>query len=217
MMARLLTSFLESGCWMEEKQKKSDRSGEAETMLELGSWLGRHQAFGLVANRCSAADAECLKAMRDSRQFKKLGLSWAEFCQQKAGVSRRHADRLIGHLEEFGANFFRLADLVPISVETYRLIAGAISGEGIEHEGRRIPLASENRGELVAAVESLRESRSAKAKTQLTADDIRRRMDALLEEVKGLAPAGTERLMLIGVLDEAARKLTGVSHGLKDY
>jgi hypothetical protein len=78
----------------------------SEGMLTLGSWLGRHQAFGLIANRCTAADAECLKTMKDSGEYRKLGLTWEGFCKQHAGVSRVYADRLIGHLDEFGANYF---------------------------------------------------------------------------------------------------------------
>src|ERR1700680_4444839 len=93
------------------------------TVLTLGTWLGRHQAFGIVANRCSAADAECLRTMRESEQYKKLGLTWDEFCKQHAGISRTYADRLIGCLTEFGADYFRFAEVMDISSQTYRLIA----------------------------------------------------------------------------------------------
>jgi hypothetical protein len=31
-----------------------------ESAVDLGTWLGRRQAFAAVAGRCSAADAECL-------------------------------------------------------------------------------------------------------------------------------------------------------------
>src|SRR2546429_383262 len=37
-----------------------------EGLLNLGMWLGRHQAFGLIANQCSAGDAECLKIIREN-------------------------------------------------------------------------------------------------------------------------------------------------------
>ena len=29
---------------------------------ELNRWLGRREAFGLMAGRCSAGDVECMKA-----------------------------------------------------------------------------------------------------------------------------------------------------------
>ena len=39
---------------------------EKDMILDLGIWLGRKQAFSVVAGRCSAADAECLRQIRDS-------------------------------------------------------------------------------------------------------------------------------------------------------
>ena len=41
------------------------QADEKQQILDLGAWLGRHQAFGMIANRCTAADAECLKTIRD--------------------------------------------------------------------------------------------------------------------------------------------------------
>jgi len=184
---------------------------DPKEMMELGTWLGRHQAFGLIANRCSAADAECLKQMRDSGRYKKLGMTWAAFCQEWAGVSRVCADRLINHLEEFGANYFRLSELMQISGETYRLIAGAVSEEGVEVDGKKIPLTRENRKRVMAAVESLR----GKAAPKTNADTIRRRVDAMLADLKTMEPTGSERLTLIGALDEGARKLGGMAHELR--
>jgi hypothetical protein len=80
-----------------EEQAAPDALNQ-QSAIELGSWLGRHQAFDLIANRCSAADAECLKQMRDGAEYKRLGMTWEEFCEKHAGINRRHADRLIGHL-----------------------------------------------------------------------------------------------------------------------
>src|SRR6202140_2675479 len=130
-----------------------------------GVRLGRPQAFGLMANRCSTADAECLKQMRDSGKYKEMGMTWATFCQERAGISRVSADRLINHLEEFGANYFRLSELMPISRDTYRLIAGAVSEEGVEVDGKKIPLTRENRKRVMAAVESLRGKVQTSAET----------------------------------------------------
>src|SRR5262249_13199135 len=49
-------------------------------MVELGNWMGRREAFGLMAGRCSAADAECLRRMRDDRSYRDLNCSWEDFC-----------------------------------------------------------------------------------------------------------------------------------------
>jgi hypothetical protein len=42
---------------------------------ELGKWIGRTEAFLLVANRCSAAQAECLRNLKESESYKMLGLT----------------------------------------------------------------------------------------------------------------------------------------------
>src|SRR5450756_455042 len=102
------------------QERESQNSQNKEALMNLGAWLGRHQAFGLIANRCSAADAECLKAIRDGGEYKQLGLTWEQFCGKHAGVSRVYADRQIHCLEEFGGNYFRFAEVMQISPETYR-------------------------------------------------------------------------------------------------
>ena len=42
--------------------------------LDLGTWLGRRQAFAVMAGRCSAADAKCLRELRDTKKYKSSGL-----------------------------------------------------------------------------------------------------------------------------------------------
>ena len=134
------------------QEKNTENHKNNEALMNLGAWLGRHQAFGLIANRCSAADAECLKAIRDGGEYKQLGLTWEQFCARHAGVSRVHAERQIHCLEEFGGNYFRFAEVMPISQGTYRLIAGAVSDQGLECDGERIPLVRENRAKVAAAL-----------------------------------------------------------------
>jgi len=41
-----------------------------EELMELGTWIGRKQAFATIAGGCSAADAECLRQMRDQRTYR---------------------------------------------------------------------------------------------------------------------------------------------------
>ena len=185
---------------------------ETKDLMRLGTWLGRRQAFGLIANRCSAADAECLKAMRESGDYKKLGLTWDQFCKQHAGVGRAYAGPLIKHMEEFGVTYFRLAELVQISGETYRLIAGAISEEGVQLDGEKIPLTPENRERVSAAVQTLRDKSRSKPSS---ADKIRRQLKALIEEARSVDTAAGQRLVLIGVLDDGAQRLSRLSHELR--
>jgi len=70
--------------------------------VELGTWLGRREAFAQVAGRCSAADAACIRKMREERQYRELGMNWEQFCKRKLGISKRGADLIIAQLNEFG-------------------------------------------------------------------------------------------------------------------
>ena len=38
--------------------------------FNLGTWLGRRQAFGLMAGKAAAADVDCLRQIRDTRMYK---------------------------------------------------------------------------------------------------------------------------------------------------
>src|SRR5882757_6292510 len=76
--------------------------------FDLGTWLGRRQAFSMVAGKASAADVECLRTIRDQRLYKSKKERWADFCAEHIGASKTHVDRLIHFLEEFGPLFFEL-------------------------------------------------------------------------------------------------------------
>ena len=127
-----------------------------EDVFNAGSWLGRKQAFSSMAGRCSAADAHCIRNLREEKAYKSFGMTWDEFCPKRMGMSRSMADRTIRLLEEFGESYFYLNGLTPISPEDYRLIAGAVSGEGVTLGDKLIPLAPQNAVELSAAVENLK-------------------------------------------------------------
>ena len=81
---------------MEQNETLNTANAQADgaAMLELGTWLGRHQAFALISSKCSAADAECLRQIRDNKYYKAIGLSWEDFCGRHAGVDRKTADAL---------------------------------------------------------------------------------------------------------------------------
>ncbi len=123
-------------------------------VFELGTWVGRRQAFGLIANKCSAADAECLKQIRDSKRYKSVADNWDEFCPRHLGLSRGHADRLIQQLEEFGTAYFELSQIVRIPEKAYRAISAAVTGHSIEYNGETIPISEEN-GPSIAEVVAL--------------------------------------------------------------
>ena len=50
----------------------NDEMSDNQQVLELGIMLGQRRAFGLVTGRCSAAQAECLRKVRDEKTYLKF-------------------------------------------------------------------------------------------------------------------------------------------------
>src|SRR6516162_7325772 len=99
---------------------------EALQILDAAAWVGRQQAFAVIASKCSAAQAECLRQIKETRAHDQLGLTWEEFCIQHAGISRRYAETLISRLDEFGDTYFKLSQLARVSPDTYRRISALV-------------------------------------------------------------------------------------------
>ena len=76
---------------------------EAENQYDLGQWLERKQAFGLIAGKTAAAEVECLRQTRDGNLFRAKTNDWAEFCLKYAGVTSSYAG-----VEKNGSNLLRL-------------------------------------------------------------------------------------------------------------
>jgi len=125
-------------------------------LIDAATWTGRQQAFAVMGSKCTLAQAECLQQMREARVWEHYGLTWDEFCPLHAGISRSKADHLIQQLKEFGADYFRLSNLVNISDETYRAIAPQIHGETIHLGGEDLALIPENAAGIRAGIQSLR-------------------------------------------------------------
>lgn len=132
--------------------------------FDLAVRIGHGQAFGALANKCAQAQAECLRAVRDSESYKLLGLNWEQFCSQHAGLSRAAAENLIAKLTEFGEQYFRLSQLVRISADTYREIAPRIEGAEIEIGGEKVAIVPENAERIRKAVLQLRAKASKQPK-----------------------------------------------------
>ena len=185
--------------------------------IDAGAWVGRQQAFAMIANRCSAAQALCLKQVRETGLYEKLELTWEEFCKEYAGISRAQADRLIQQLEEFGEAYFRLSEIARISPETYRRIASQVSDEGLEFDGGVLALTPENAPRIRAAVQALRaqlkQARDANQPASPRITQLVMRLDALLEEVSAMSrrllDAG-DRAEIQGLVAYAINKWTRV-------
>ncbi len=137
---------------------RQEQTGQA---VDLGMWLGRRQAFALVAGRCSTADAECIRDIRREKRYRALQMTWDQFCVERLGIARATADRIVRQLEEFGPEFFTLAQLTRVTPEDYRRLKVAVRGHALLHAGEEIPIEAENGPRLAAAIEELR--RNAKA------------------------------------------------------
>ena len=190
--------------------------------IDAGAWVGRQQAFAVIANQCSAAQALCLKEVREMRLFEKLELTWEEFCKEYAGISRENADRLIRQHEEFGDAYFRLSEIARISPEAYRQIAGQVSDEGLEFDGGKLALIPENAPRIRAAIQTLRaQLKQARAACQPTVHGIvhlRVRLDALIEEFSQMVNRPLERdyrAALQGLAAHAIHKLTDLEESLE--
>src|SRR5579871_3514858 len=72
---------------MNEELLAKQADGDA-ALLELGVVLGQSLAFGLVAGRCSAAQAQALRRLREERLYKRCTEAWLEFCPKYLKISR---------------------------------------------------------------------------------------------------------------------------------
>ncbi len=166
--------------------KLSDADAE---LLDLGAALGQSHAFGLVAGRCSAAQAQTLRQLREEKKYKRCAEDWREFCSQYLNISGAQADKIIALLDKFGPGYFELAQLTRISPQTYEIVAPAVKDGALHFEGEAIQLDSENARKVAAAVAQLRRQAAAKppAIRSSSADrlaDIDRRFSALMKEIQ---------------------------------
>ena len=169
----------------------TDAAANPVSTFDLGAWIGRGQAFSFVANHCSAAQAECLTRIRKDGLYKALNLTWEEFCKQHAGASRAHADEIIRRLEEFGATYFRLSEIIRISPQSYRTMQATVKGEAIELGGECIPITPENalriRQSISALRTELRRTQAAQARDNLGITQLQARLDACFDDMSSLS------------------------------
>lgn len=131
---------------------------ETADVLQVGMVLGESHTFALVSGRCSAAQAEALLRLRESKCYLRLAKTWKEFCPQFLNISSSQADRIIRCWQEFGPGFFEIHKLVSISPDVYRAIEPAIKDGALHFNEEAIELDPENSQKVVAAVKELRRS-----------------------------------------------------------
>jgi hypothetical protein len=173
-------------------------------LSELWTWLGRRQALAGVAGSCSAADAECLRQIRDGRKYRGLNMTWDEFCQDRVGMARKSADRIIQRLERYGPGYFTFVQVAGVTESEYQQFTGTgvIEGESLMHQGERIAIKAENAPQLCAAVSELRkQSAEARASESQTVEG------ECEKAVRALRTATAELLRLYSYLPPGAPKL----------
>ncbi|PWU08922.1 MAG: hypothetical protein C5B51_07040 [Terriglobia bacterium] len=149
----------------------SPKAPEPSNDFDLGTWLGMRRAFGMMAGKASAADAECLRRIRDDKLYLGKAATWPEFCAQYLGASRTSVNRFIHYLEEFGPDYFHLTQFTRITPEMYRVIAPQMKPEGIEFDGEIIPLTPQNAHRVTAAVSELRRRAEPLERAEPTRED----------------------------------------------
>lgn len=130
-------------------------------VLDLGIMLGQRRAFGIIAGRCSAAQAECLRKIREEKSYVKFVPSWDEFCERFLKISRRTADRVIALLKKHGPLYFETASLTGITPAEFERIEPAIQKDGIHVDDDVIALIPENAERAVEAIARLQAEAAA--------------------------------------------------------
>ncbi len=149
--------------------------------FDLGTWLGRNQAFTLVAGRCSAALAECLIEIKETKRYRALEDTWEDFCSQRLGVSRATADRVVRQYRRLGSTFSKLSSFVRIKPSEYQIIADAVTEDGLSYGGEIIPLDAEHAPKLAEALEALQRQYAPQPSAAQSAGDTLAKAERLLE------------------------------------
>jgi hypothetical protein len=191
----------------------NDNETKKQQALDLGKVLGRRETFGLVAGRCSAAQADCFRKIKEERLWVDFAANWDEYCEQVLKISRRTVERSIGLLKKHGPMYFDVAALTGASPAEYAAIEKHVRPDGIHIGSEVIALIPGNTDRAVQAVAQLqRETREASAPESTAQQQI----SALTKRGHGLAKAfrriaktanQVERRVLRGCVTDVARDL----------
>jgi len=144
-------------------------TAEQAEFLNLGDVLGQQRTLGVVAGKCTAAQAATLYRLREEKLYKRITPYWDEFCSQYLKISATEANRTIRQWQEFGPAYFEMAQLTRISPETYRAIAPMVKDGALHHNGDVIPMTPENARQIASTVADLRRALPAPAKAPSSA------------------------------------------------
>lgn len=77
-----------------------EQTKTTQDVFDLGTRVGRKQALGLIAGRCTAAELECLAEVYESKVYLAVESTWEAYCTNRLGISRRTAERALAKAEE---------------------------------------------------------------------------------------------------------------------
>jgi hypothetical protein len=204
----------------DEVSVPAESSASKALSLDLGQWLGRHQALACVSNFCSAADAHALLTIREQRLYRALDLTWDEFCPLHAGISRASANRIIENLKEFGDTYFNLTEILKIPVPEYRALQPAIQDNVLEFEGQRISINRENTVKLIEAVHTLRGrlNQVCGSPIRLLLLDLQKQFDRSLGQISGALRRSEEKdlKILIPMIEDHVNCILAVTKRVAD-
>ena len=150
-----------------------------DQILELGMLLGERRTLGTIAGRCSAAHAQCIRKMRESKLYVKFAPTWAAYCEKYLKMSKSTANRMIVLVETYGSVYFEVAALTGISPAEFERIHPHIHPDGIHAGGEVIALIPENAQRAIEAIAKLQEEAAA-AQPEKTAST----PDSQIEEIE---------------------------------
>jgi len=153
-----------------------EQPDETTEVLKLGEVLGQNSSFSLMSGRCSAAQAETLLRIRESRLYLRRASSWRAFCPEYLHISGTQADRIIRMWQLHGPAIFELKQLIRISTEDFRVVEPFIKENALHFNDEAIELDPENAEKIAGAVDEIRRNLPPKEKPAATIPD---RMDTL--------------------------------------
>ena len=164
-----------------------DKSVSKVAPLEasLERWLGRREAFALVAGRCSAAEVESLREIRDKKLYLESGeTGWDDFCRVHLKTSRRKIDTAIGQLDKYGRAFFHATQALRLTEAEFCAIREHVSEEGAMLEGQLVPWTPENGARITEGLTRLRDTAAPKAKRSTPFEALLKHFEALNQQLE---------------------------------
>lgn len=179
------------------EQSRYELAMEAAQVKEV---IGHIRAAELNEQFNLVARLVWFKKIKDEKSYKKMGITWDEFCEH-LGVKRRTIDDQILNLAALGERFMQLSVSMGLGYRDLRKLrylseqgndAIQFSGETVSISGEVIPLTPDRREDLQVALEHVVEGK-LKLKDELEKER-KSRERIIHEETKALA---TERDALV--------------------